>query len=211
MFLFRYNIVTFFEQMMNNNQIKIIREKLVLYRNVFIPKELLEKILMKFAPSYTITDLCRKKVIRPLKRGGDTYINTLSQEFQDPYQTAAKYFDGELYAFGGLGVYASYGYSTQVIEWYTVYNTQVSGKRIIGNAKYIFRKQRESFFYGITTEKNIFGKYQILSKERAFIQMLREGKIWKSLPKNIDREKLLKLAKQHASVAIYQKIQSLYS
>lgn len=28
--------------------------------------------------------------------------------------------------FGGLGVYQMYGYSTQLIEWYTVYNTQIS-------------------------------------------------------------------------------------
>ena len=138
------------------NQIKIIREKLDLYRKLFIEREVLEKLLDKFAPSYTITDLCRKKVISPLKRGGDTYINNLSREIQDPYQTIALYFQNDIYAFGGLGVYASYGYSTQVIEWHTVYNTRFSGDRIIGNVKYIFIKQRESFFYGITTGKNTF-------------------------------------------------------
>ena len=84
------------------------------------------------------------------------------------------YFEGALYAFGGLGVYASYGYSTQVIEWYTVYNTQVSGERIIGQVKFIFIKQRESFFYGITTSENKLGSYRILSRERALIQMTRE-------------------------------------
>lgn len=54
---------------MINNQIKKIREKLDAYREVFIPRETLEKLLIKFAPSYTVTDLCRKKVIAPLKRG----------------------------------------------------------------------------------------------------------------------------------------------
>lgn len=196
---------------MSINQIKKIREKLAFYEEVFIPRAVLEKLILKFAPSYTISDLCRKKVISPLKRWGDIYINNLSRDIQDPYQTAKLYFEDELYAFGGLGVYASYGYSTQVIEWYTVYNTRISGERIIGNSKFIFRKQRESFFYGITSAKNKFGSYQILSRERAFIQMLREWKTWNTIPKDIDTKKLLDLAKKYASAKIYKQIQSLCS
>ena len=211
LFIYRYNIVTLIEQTMSINQIKKIREKLDLYREVFVPREVLEKLITKFAPSYTISDLCRKKVISPLKRWGDIYINNLSRDIQDPYQTAKLYFTDELYAFGGLGVYASYGYSTQVIEWYTVYNTRISGERIIGNSKFIFHKQRESFFYGITMGKNKFWSYQMLSRERAFIQMFREWKTWKSIPKDIDTKKLLELAKKHTSVLLYKKIQSLCS
>ena len=211
LFIYRYIIGTIIEQNMSINQIKKIREKLDAYREVFVPRKVLEKLITKFAPSYTVSDLCRKKVISPLKRWWDIYINNLTREIQDPYQTARLYFEDDLYAFGGLGVYASYGYSTQVIEWYTVYNTRVSGERIIGKMKYIFRKQRESFFYGIITEKNKFWNYQMLSRERAFIQMLREWKIWKSIPANIDREKLLELAKKYTSIALYKQIQSLCS
>ena len=68
LFIYRYNIVTLIEQTMSINQIKKIREKLDLYREVFVPREVLEKLITKFAPSYTISDLCRKKVISPLKR-----------------------------------------------------------------------------------------------------------------------------------------------
>ncbi len=74
--------------------------------------------------------------------------------------------------FGGLGVYQMYGYSTQLIEWHTVYNTQISGERIIGKTKYIFRKQRESFFYGVTTAESGNITYRVMSRERALIQML---------------------------------------
>jgi hypothetical protein len=171
----------------------------------------LDKLISKFAPNYSVTDLCRKKVISPLRRWGDIYVNNLSREIQDPYQTARLYFDGDTYAFGGLGIYASYGYSTQVIEWYTVYNTRVSGERIIGNSKFIFIKQRESFFYGITTGSNKFWEYQMFSRERAVIQMIREWKKWKEIPQNIDQKKLLELAKQYASQKIYNTLLLLCS
>jgi hypothetical protein len=196
---------------MVTNQIKKIREKLDSYGKIFISRENLEKLTTKFSPSYTVTDLCRKKVITPIKRSGNMYINNMSKEVQDPYQTASLYFQGEIYTFGGLGVYATYGYSTQMIEWYTVYNTHVSGKRIIGNVKFIFLRQREWFFYGITTASNKFGQYQVMSPERAFIQMLREGKKWEEIPNNIDRKILLSLSKQYASKALYAKILALCS
>jgi hypothetical protein len=40
-----------------NNQISIIRDKLRLYDEKYINKELLDKLLSKFAPSYAIKDL----------------------------------------------------------------------------------------------------------------------------------------------------------
>lgn len=193
------------------NQIQKIREKLDLYGKIFVPREVLDKLIVKFAPSYSISDLCRKKVTSPLKRWGDIYLNNLSRDIQDPYQTARLYFDGDTYAFGGLGIYASYGYSTQVVEWYTVYNTRVSGERIIGSAKFICIKQRESFFYGITTGSNTFWEYQMFSRERALIQMIREWKIWRVIPENINRKKLINLAKQYASKKIYNTISLLCS
>jgi len=41
-----------------NNQISIIREKLRLIDEKFIDKTILNKLLTKFALSYTIKDLC---------------------------------------------------------------------------------------------------------------------------------------------------------
>ena len=190
------------------NQIKKIREKLDLYTKKYIDREMLEKILIKFGPSYSVQDISRKWLITPLKRGKYS-INNMSREIQDPHKTADMYFEWETYAFGWLGVYAMYGYSTQVIEWYTVYNTKISGNRIIGNAKFIFSKQRESFFYGIISEKNMNGSYKVLSRERAFIQMLKEWKTYKTLPSNIDARKLLVLAKNHTSKALLSEISRL--
>jgi hypothetical protein len=50
------------------NQIQKIREKLDLYGEIFVPRAVLDKLISKFAPNYSVTDLCRKKVISPLRR-----------------------------------------------------------------------------------------------------------------------------------------------
>ena len=205
-----YIIVTYYEQFIMNNQIKKIREKLDLYAKKYIDREMLEKILTKFGPSYSVQDISRKWLITPLKRG-KYYMNNLSREYKDPFKTADMYFEWDIYAFGWLGVYAMYGYSTQVIERYTVYNTKISGERIIGNVKFIFSKQRESFFYGIVSKKNNIGTYKVMSPERAFIQMLKEWKTFKNIPENIDASKLLTLAKKYATKNLFDEISQLCS
>jgi len=43
-----------------NTNIAIIRDKLDVYGKPFVQKELLLKILEKFAPNYSINDLCTK-------------------------------------------------------------------------------------------------------------------------------------------------------
>ncbi|MFZ2256398.1 MAG: hypothetical protein WAW59_07055 [Patescibacteria group bacterium] len=43
-----------------NNAIAKMREKLTLYREAYISVDMLEKLLAKFAPSYTTSDLCDK-------------------------------------------------------------------------------------------------------------------------------------------------------
>ena len=113
--------------------------------------------------------------------------------------------------FGGLGVYNMYGYSTQLIEWYTVYNTQISGSRIIGKTKYIFQKERPSFFYGITTAVSNQITYKVMSRERAFIQMLREGKTFRTLPQGIERNTLKEMAERYATKSITETIRNLCS
>jgi hypothetical protein len=113
------------------------------------------------------------------------------------------------YCFWWLWAYNTYWFSTQVIEWYTVYNTKISWNRIIWKTKFIFKKQKPSFFYWIINKKSLDYEYKIFSVERAFIQLLKEGKIFKELPKNIDKEKILKLAKKYAPKTIFSKIEKL--
>jgi hypothetical protein len=155
------------------NSIALVREKLDLYRKPYIDAILLQKILDRFAPNYTIKQLCNLDIIRPIKRG-KWYLNRKSRDFVNPFVVGRLYMDGELYAFGGMSVYNRYSLSEQIAEIYTIYNTKISGEKEIAGIRYDFVRQRKSFFYGIDTEQIDGYEYQIMSVERAYIQMLRE-------------------------------------
>ena len=191
-------------------QLSRIREKLDLIWEKYLVKATLDRLIEKFAPSYTISQLCDTGMISPLKRWV-RYINNINREIEDPYRIANLYFWLETYMFGGLGVYQMYGYSTQLIEWHTVYNTQISWERIIGKTKFIFRKQRESFFYGVTTAESGDITYRVMSRERALIQMLWEWKTFRTLPRGIDRDTLIEMAEKYTSKATLAIIKNLCS
>jgi len=115
----------------------------------------------------------------------------------------------DLYFFWWIWVYNRYWYSEQIAEWMTIYNTKISWKKIIWNAKIIFIRQRESFFYWIEKQEFDWYEYNIMSKERAFIQALREDKKFNELPKNLNKNKLLELAKKNSSKKINEIIKNL--
>ncbi len=190
-----------------NNKIKIIREKLS-FCDKILYKAFLQKLLDKFAPNYKIKDLTTLKLISSIKRW-KYYLNNLNRELENPYKIAKAYFEWKKYMFWGIWVYNKYSFSTQIPEWYTVYNTQISTEKIIWKTKFIFIKQRENFFYGNIVNKDWDEKYNIMSRERAFIQMLKEKKEFENLPKWIDKQKLLKLAKNNTSKNIISKIEKL--
>lgn len=187
-----------------------MREKLTLYREAYISVDMLEKLLAKFAPSYTTSDLCDKWLITPIKRGR-YYINNLSLDIKNPYIIGALYMEGEIYSFGGMVVYNRYGLTEQIAEWYTIYNTKISWQRVIWGAKFIFRRQRDSFFYGITESVLGWQTYRLLTRERALIELLKEWKTYNELPKNIDRDILINLSKQYSSRKIQSQVSLLCS
>ncbi len=190
------------------NNIKTIREKLRIYSSSIIDAALLDQILQKFAPNYTRSDLCDKGLITPLKRG-KYYFNNLSKEIITPYAVWGIYMKWEMYAFWWLAVYNKYWLTTQVPEWYTIYNTKISGKKYIGNSKFIFKRQRESFFYWIESKKSNGIEYNILSPERAFIERIKEYDSIKNVPKNIDTKKLKEMAKTYTPKTVQSKIQDI--
>jgi len=192
------------------NQIEIIREKLRLYWKKYIEKDFLDKILKRFYLTYSITDISRKKIITPLKRW-KIYINNLANDLENPFKNIDLYFEWKNYMFWWLWVYNMYWFSTQVVNYWTVYNMSFSWKRKIWNIKFIFVKQRESFFYWSVKKKNLDCKYIIMSPERAFIQLLKEKKNFSELPKNLNKDKILKLAEKKSSKNIFNKIKNLCS
>lgn len=189
------------------NKIAKIRDKLDIYSKLYISLEILQKLLDKFAPNYTINQLCSLWLLTPIKKG-KWYLNNKSKEIVNPFVVWDLYFWDELYVFWWISVYNRYGISEQIAEWYTIYNTKISWKKIIWNSKFIFVKQRESFFYWIKIEKFWEYSYKIMTPERAFIQALKEDKKFDKLPYKVDFKKLEKLAKKYASITINDKIKS---
>lgn len=190
------------------NKIAIIREKLELYNKAYISKDLLVKLLNKFSPNYTVPQLCDIWLIAPIKRG-KWYINNKSREFINPFIVGDLYMWDDLYMFGWISVYNKYWLSEQVAEKYTIYNTKTSGEKKIGGITYIFIRQRKKFFYWLAKDTIEGNTYKIMSRERAFIQALKEKKVYDGLPYWIDINKLRKLAEKNASKTIIDKINKL--
>lgn len=111
--------------METKNIIALVREKLDLYRKPYIDATYLQKILDKFAPNYTIKQLCNLDILRPIKRG-KWYLNRKSRDFINPFVVGALYMGDEMYVFGGMSVYNRYSLSEQIAEIYTIYNTKTS-------------------------------------------------------------------------------------
>ncbi len=70
--------------METKNIIALVREKLDIYRKPYIDAVFLQKILDKFAPNYTIKQLCNLDIVKPIKRG-KWYLNRKSREFINPF------------------------------------------------------------------------------------------------------------------------------
>lgn len=190
------------------NKIAKIREKLDLYWDSYIKEEFLQKILDKFAPNYTITQLCNIWIITPIKRG-KVYINNKYSLYVNPFVVWDLYMWEELYMFWWLWIYNRYSLTEQVAERYTIYNTKISWKKIIWNSKFIFVRQREKFFYWWKKEKFKEYSYETMTIERAFIQLLKEKKEFRNIPYWVNKEKLLKMAKKYSSKTIISKIEKL--
>ena len=70
-------------------------------------------------------------------------------------------------------------------------------------------RQRENFFYDIVQEKVDEYEYKSMSKERAFIQLLKENKQFTTIPFMINKDKLQKIAKKYTNQSLYTQIQQL--
>jgi hypothetical protein len=193
---------------MKKNKLAILREKLKIYNEKYLDKDFLDKLLEKFAPNYKIRDLVRYGLIKVIKRW-KYYLNNLSDELENPYKIIDLYFEWKTYMFWWLWVYNMYDFSTQIIDRFTVYNTTFSWEKKICNYRYIFKKERPSFFYGMTTVKSWNYTYKVMSPERAFIQMLKEWKKFNNLPLKVKKTKLLNLAKKYAPKYILSKIKEI--
>jgi len=185
----------------------LLRDKLKWYNKPFIEKSILEQTIKKFAPGYTIADLCNRKLITPIKK--DTvYVNLLYDRYINPYVVGALYFGEKPYVFGWLDIYNRYHFTTQVPERRVIYNTEILGKKVIAWCKFIFKKVRPSFFYGIKKQKIDGYTINIMSAERALIELFKteaSPEFVHKLPDNVNANTLIKLATSNVPKDILQK------
>jgi hypothetical protein len=187
------------------NQIKLVETKIRLYNKPFIEADFLQKVLDKFAPNYKPYQLSAKWLISIIKNGS-LYKNNLYSGYVSRYEIIALYMRWTDYMIGGLFAYNQYGFSTQLPNRRTVYNTTYSGRREIAGANIIFRRVRPSFFRGKQKKTSQGIPYYIMSRERALIQLLLETKgnlefrddvIYQIDKWNIDPHMLLTLSQTH--------------
>jgi len=192
------------------NQRKKLEEKLRSYRKRFIEYSLLKKIIEKFAPNYKIKTLCARKLVSPIKKW-ELYLNLLYEGIVLSTTILAKYGKGKQYMVGWLYLYNQYGYTTQLADRMTVYNTSIHGKRIIAWAKFIFQKVRPSFFRWKISKKSKWETYYLMSPERALIQLIKDTNgelefaddIYNLLQYwTVDKEKLIELSQKYCSKSV---------
>ena len=193
----------------------ILKQKLHYYTKSVIDKATLLEIIKKRTPGYTIAEACKRGIVSPLKKWSYYFIERPGNNYgifpkSLPYEVGAYYCEWIPYAFGGLGMYNAYGFTTQLAERYTIYNTHYVWEKRIGKFKYIFKKVRESFFWWIEEYKDYGAK--VLSPERALIQLIKEGwskEFLKQKPYWIKINILLELASKHASKTLLSNIKLL--
>lgn len=181
-----------------------------MYNRWIIEKDYLQKILTKFSPNYSVRQLSNLWIISPLKRW-KYYFNNMGRDFIDPFTIWALYMEWKQYCYWWLWVYNRYWFTNQLADRYTIYNTTKSGKKIIWRQRVIFKRQRESFFYGMIEETSWSITYKIMSPERAFIERLKEWVVFKTLPRSVNQKKLIIMAQKYASKNIQVKIANICS
>lgn len=188
-----------------------IKEKLDMCPMKYISRSFLDSLINRFAPIYSISDFSKRKFVIPIKKW-IYYINKFHKERANPYIVWSLYFQWDMYVFGWLAVYNMYWFSTQVPEWYTIYNTKYSWEKIIDDCKFIFVKQRESFFYWIQTKKIWWYSVNVMTPERALIQIFKDdpsNEFIKNMPKNVDRKKIQRLIEKYSSRVVLDTINQL--
>jgi len=190
---------------------KDISKRLKIYWQPFLKKELLDKMIEKIAPTYTVAELCKRGLVIPIKKW-KIYINNSTNRSINQYVVGALYFEWQPYMFGWLHMYNAYHFTTQIAERYTIYNSTISAKKVIGRSKFIFKKVRPSFFYGSVRKKIDWYRVNLMSPERALIELLRQTanpEFVKVLPGNVSKDKIINMAKKYSSKIVLQRVMNL--
>lgn len=178
-----------------------IKEKFNLLDKLVLDKTYLTNLLQKMPENYSIYDLTRKWVISVIKRN-ETYLNLAYEKWPTPWTLWAAYCGDIDYMFGWLAVYNLYGFTTQIANKYMIYSSVFYGTREIYNTYITFKKVEKKLLYGYEKkfDRGLF--YNIMTRERAFIEYCRENQTkidqLKSIYRNdIDHKEFVRLLKKY--------------
>jgi len=186
-----------------------IKEKIIATHSLILSQAYLKKILEVSWKKYDIDTLIRFGYISVIKKW-ESYYNLLIRDFKNPYVLWDAYMGDNIYMFWWLDRYNKEGFSTQISNIFTIYNTQYSRKIHIVWVSFVFKKVKEEFLYGIKTHKEV----SYMDKERLFLEYVRdyinyEDSFFIPHLETLNTQKLKKYTKKYPVKKVIWKINSL--
>lgn len=150
-----------------------IKQKLSNIEDLILKKNFLLKLIKLSERKYNIDDLVNLKYISVIKKW-ETYFNNMIPSFKDPYIIWWAYMDFRDFMFAGFDMYNKKWFITQVSNIFTIYNLKYSKELEIIWMKFKFKKVKKEFFYGKETKMMKSYKINFMTKERLFLEYVRD-------------------------------------
>lgn len=190
-----------------------IKEKLSNIDDLILKKDFLLKLIILSGKKYNIDDLVNLKYISVIKKW-ETYFNNMIPSFKDPYILWWAYMDFKDFMFAGFDMYNKAWFITQVSNIFTVYNLKYSKELEIVWMKFKFKKVKKEFFYGKETKMINSYKINFMTKERLFLEYVRDyinydDKIFVVIYNKLDKDILEKYLAKYPVQKVINKINKI--
>lgn len=190
-----------------------IKEKLSNIDTLILKKEFLLKLITLSWKKYNIDDLVNLKYISVIKKW-ESYFNNMIRSFKDPYILWWAYMDFKKFMFAGYDMYNKAWFITQVSNIFTVYNLKYSKELEIMWLKFKFKKVKKDFFYWKETKMINSYKINFMTKERLFLEYVRDyinydDRIFLDIYNKLDKNILEKYLSKYPVKKVIDKINKM--
>lgn len=190
-----------------------LKEKLREIDKPFLERTFLEQLIQIWKLKYTVNDLVKLWYVSVIKKG-KIYFNNQPPYLKNPYVIGAVYMQGEDFMFWGFDRYNKEGFTTQVSNLFTIYNFKYSKELEIAWLRFQFKKIKKDFFYGYKTQKTDWYSIYYMTKERLFLEYLRDYLAYPldyfiSIYKTLDYKLLATYAKKYPVQKVLLKLKQL--
>lgn len=190
-----------------------IKEKLSNIDDLILKKDFLLKLIILSGKKYNIDDLVNLKYISVIKKW-EIYFNNMIPSFKDPYILWWAYMDFKDFMFAGFDMYNKAWFITQVSNIFTVYNLKYSKELEIVWMKFKFKKVKKEFFYWKETKMINSYKINFMTKERLFLEYVRDYinydlKLFLDIYNKLDKDILEKYLSKYPVQKVINKINKM--